>query len=126
MEIGQIQKRIEMIEKLQREVRDSKEILKGELENDQNYVEAFEEAKEAANKKKRIKQEIENQGSNKQMLVDIKENTEELGTLKEILSAELIEYYSTNKSDEITDANGEIRKFKFSVKLQNRRSGFDD
>lgn len=126
MDISQIQKRIETIEKLQRENRELKEIMKGELENDQRFVEAFEEAKEASTKKKRLKEEIENGGSNKEMLATIKDNNEELSTLKEILSAELMQIYTEQKSDQISDAEGNVRKFKVSAKILGKNSNYDD
>lgn len=122
MDIVQIQKRIEVVENLQREIRDAKQMLKEELENDDRYVEVYDEANEAASKKKRIKEEIENSGSNKKLIQEIKENKEELDTLKEILSAELMQLYAEKKTDEITDINGDKRKFKVTVKLMGRGS----
>ena len=122
MDLAQIQKRIEMMEELQRETREAKEMLKEELENDERYREVLEEANEVNAKKKRIKEEIENGGSNKKLLQTIKDNAEELATLKEILTAELVEVYAEQKVDEITDANGDVRKFKLSVRLMGRGS----
>ena len=58
MDLAQIQKRIEMMENLQRETREAKEMLKEELENDERYREVLEEANEVNTKKKRIKEEI--------------------------------------------------------------------
>lgn len=126
MDIVQIQKRIEAMENLQREIRDAKQMLKEELENDERYAEALEHANEENSKKKRIKEEIENSGSNKKLLQEIKENKEELDTLREILSAELMQLYAEQKTDEITDINGDIRKFKVSVKLLGRGNKYDD
>jgi len=126
MDISQIQKRIETIEKLSRENRELKEILKGELENDSRYIEAFEENKESSTKKKRLKEEIENSGSNKQMIETIKENNEELVTLKEILSAELMQLYTENNTDQITDHEGNIRKFRVSAKILSKNANYDD
>ena len=125
MDLAQIQKRIEMMENLQRESREAKEMLKEELENDERYREVLEEANEVNAKKKRIKEEIENGGSNKKLLQTIKDNAEELATLKEILTAELVEVYAEQKVDAITDANGDVRKFKLSVKLMGRGSSYE-
>ena len=124
MEIMKTQKRIEAIEVLQRQIRETKEMLKEELENNPEYREAEEQAKEANSKKKRLKDEISNSGSNKELLMKIKEDSEELVTLKEILSAELTQVYTEQKVDEIQDANGEVRKFKVLAKLLNKKSNY--
>jgi len=120
MDLAQIQKRIEAVENLQREIRDAKQMLKEELESDDRYREVYEEANEVNTKKKRIKEEIEGTGSNKSLAHGIKENKEELDTLREILSAELMQLYTEKQIDEVTDINGDVRKFKLSVKLMGR------
>lgn len=117
MELGSIQKRIEQIEKISEELKVAKEMLKGELENDMEYLGVVEEAKVANEKKKRLKTEIIGKGPNQKIEAEIKENTEELKTLKEILSAELAQLFKENDTDEITDAKGETRKFQVQVKL---------
>lgn len=126
MDITQIQKRIEAVEDLQREIRDAKQMLKEELESDDRYSEILDQANEINSKKKRVKEEIENSGSNKKLLQEIKDNKEELDTLREILSAELIQIYSEQKVDVITDSSGELRKFKISVKLSGRGNRYED
>lgn len=117
MDIAQIQKRISLLEKYSKEIRDAKEMLKEELENSPEYMEALEEADQANTKKKRIKEEILGKGPNEKLAREIKSNSEETTLLKEILSAELMEVYKESDSDEITDADGESRKFKIQVKL---------
>ena len=117
MEISTIRNRIKMIEELEEENRASKELLKSVLENDATYTEAAREAKEALSKRKRIKDEICSQSENEKVVEDIKANKEEIDTLQEILSAELAEYYTKEKTDEIEDSSGAKRKFKITVKL---------
>ncbi len=124
METGQIQKRIAMLEKAAKEIRDAREMLKEELENDPVYVEAVKEANEANSKKKRIKEEIMNRGANKKLIDEIKENNEEISTLKEILSAELVQIYEEDKIDEVTDQYGEVRKFQVLAKLLPKKGNF--
>jgi len=126
MDLASIQKRITTIENLQRENREAREMLKSELENDSNYREALEVADGASKEKKRIKEEIENSGSNKELIAKVQENNEELSTLKEILSAELAEVYVESKKDEITDENGEVRKFKISAQLLAKGKRYED
>ena len=126
MDISQIQKRIGMLEKISKEVKDAREMLNDELENDQTYIEASEEVNEANSKKKRIKEEILGRGPNLKLSEDIKANNEELKTLKEILSAELTQVWGESQSDEITDHNGEVRKFQVGAKLLPKKgTGFD-
>jgi len=115
-----------MIDVLQKQNRETREMLKAELENDDRYREAVEKVDEVSKEKKRIKAEIEATGSNKQLVETIKENGEELATLKEILSAELAQVYVEKKSDEITDADGDIRKFKISAQLMSKRGNYDN
>jgi len=107
-----IEKTIESLEKYKEEIRIAQEMLKGELENDPLYVEASEKAKETATTKKRIKEEILNAGPNAKIVEDIKYNTEEISTLKEVLSAQLVDFYSKSGTDQIAD-----RKFVVSAKL---------
>jgi len=124
MELSTIQRRIGMIRKLEEEIKIAKETLKQSLEDDQSYVAANTTAKEAANKKKVIKDQIWNQDSNRALLEDVKVNTEEIATLQEILNAELIDYARANNTDEIQDESGNTIKFKMFVKLQ--RPGFTE
>jgi uncharacterized surface protein with fasciclin (FAS1) repeats len=126
MDLDSIHKRISMIDGLQRQNRETREMLKAELENDENYRQALEQADEVNKEKKRIKEEIENSGSNKQLVETIRENNEELSTLKEILSAELAQVYVEKKSDEIVDADGDVRKFKISAQLMSKRGNYEN
>lgn len=121
MDIETIKKRIAQLEKLQQEVKINKEMLKGELENDQRYIDASTVVKEATGKRKQIRDEILAHGPNQEIVARVKEDTEEIVTLKEILSAELMEYYSVNKSDEVVDGAGQTRKFVVNVKLLPKR-----
>jgi len=125
MDLEQTKKRIEAIENLQREIREAKEMLKEELEADPGYREIADEANEITTKKKKIKAELENSGSNKKLLETIKENSEEISTLKEILSAELMQIYTEQKADEITDANGNVRKIQVQARLKSKGTNYE-
>jgi hypothetical protein len=125
MDVATIQKRIDQLEKLNEEVRINKEMLKGELENEPAYLEASEEVKGVTQKRKQIKDEILGKGPNQEVLANIKSSMEEITTLRDILSAELTEYYQENNSDEIIDASGIARKFKISVKLMPKKAGYE-
>lgn len=126
MDIATIQKRLGILEKHETDIKNARELLKGELENSLEYQEAAEAAKELNNKKKQIKDEILGKGPNQKILEDIKGSTEEIATLKEILSAELMQIYEEEKIDSITDANGDVRKFKVLAKILPRKGSFQD
>jgi len=112
VEAETIRKRIETLDKLQEENRINKEMLKGELENDMQYLEAAEQVKAATQKRKELKQAILDQGPNQEIVKNIKDNQEEISTLREILSAELMDFYQTTKSEEVAG-----RRFVFSAKI---------
>lgn len=122
MELATIQKRISELEKLQEEVKIAREMLKGELENDQNYLEAVEQVKAMVQKRKQIKDEILALGPNQEVVANIKTNQEEISTLRDILSAELTEIFQENDTDEIADETGATRKFVVLAKLLPKRS----
>ena len=127
MEISQIQKRIELIEKYSKEIGDAKEMLKEELESNQEYVNLDIETKEAVKKRKEAKDSILASGPNRKLTEEIKHNAQEISLLREILSAELSQYFVDNKTDEIMDSFGETRKFKVLARLLPRHSKkFDD
>jgi len=102
--------------------------LKNELENDTDYLAACDEVKAALEKRKRIREAIWAKQETQKLVSDIKENKEELNTLEEILSAELVDYYKESDSDEIIDADGQKRRFKISVKIlpKNKYDDRDD
>jgi hypothetical protein len=126
MDLEQVKRRIEIIDKLQKQVKDAKAMLADALENDSEYQKVAEEAKVANSKKKQLKDEVFNVSGNKQIVNEIKENSEEIVTLKEILSEELIEYREQNKTETIEDIDGKMRYFKLSVKLVNKQGEFDN
>ncbi|MEK7096490.1 MAG: hypothetical protein AAB881_00865 [Patescibacteria group bacterium] len=124
MEEQSIQKRIEALEKLQEEVRACREMLKSELESSPEYMTAFEESKEANQKKKQIKDNIVSTGPNQKLTLEMRENLEEISTIKEILNAELLREWEKNQTDEVPDPAGGTRKFVLTVKLLPKKGGF--
>jgi len=117
MDMSAIRNRIKMIEDLEAENRASNELLKSALDNEPAYTDVAKEAKEILARRKRIKEEVLGQVGNEKVVEDIKANKEEISTLLEILSAELAEYYTKEKTDEIEDSSGQKRKFKVLVRL---------
>ncbi len=121
MDISSIQKRIKMIEDLEGENRTLKDVIDSQLEADGVYQEAAKEAKQKALEKKSARDRVLSDPGNQKTVSDIKANQEEISTLKEILSTELVDFYSKSKQDEIDDGSGVARKFKFSVKIMPRK-----
>jgi hypothetical protein len=121
MDLETIRKRIDQLEKLEQEVKINKEMLKGELENEASYLEVVEESKLTAQKKKQIKDEILGKGSNQEGQKNIKDTQEEIATIREILSAELTEFYQENQTDQVAN-----RKFKITAKLLPKKDNYQD
>ena len=126
MDLGVIKERIGIIERLEQENRVSRELLKDVLENSETYKDVAAKAKESATEKKRIKDTIMSEPENKSAVESIRENMEEISTLKEILSAELMEFYQEKKTDEIEAADGTPRKFKISIKLTRKSAPYEE
>jgi len=124
MDLEMMRTRMSQIDELEEENRKARELIKDQLENDETFKDASEKAKEAQKEKRRIKDSILAESQN--VVEDIRANNEEISTLKEILSAELVEYYNQKKTDEIADKSGETRKFKIVVKLVPKKLAYDN
>ncbi|MCX6810060.1 MAG: hypothetical protein NTZ65_04965 [Candidatus Berkelbacteria bacterium] len=122
MDLSVVRERIKIVEDLEEENRKSKEMIKSVLENDLEYQKVAQQSKELNKRKKRLKDELLSEEGNQKLVEDIKANLDEINTLREILSVELMEYYAKNQTDEIKDANGEQRKFKVIIRLAPRVS----
>jgi len=121
MDVEQIKKRIEIIDKINDDVKKAKEMLKSALDNDSAYQQAAEENKVAASKKKQMRDEVYNLPEHRKVVEQIKDSNEEIGALKEILAEELIEYRQASKTESIQDKDGQTRYFKLSCKLVNKQ-----
>jgi hypothetical protein len=121
-----VPKRIEQIETFEKENKEARNMLKEALENDPAYLEVIEEIRASTAKRQKIKNEIMAKIANQKIQSQIKENNEELVTLKDILSVELMNFYQEKQTDEIEDQYGEKRKFKIIAKLLPKKKRFDD
>lgn len=117
MDLTTIQTRIRMIEELEAENKTLKDMLKSELENNEDYCAAHAQAKEAITKRRVAKEKAFSDPGCEKSIMDIKANNEEIATLREILSTELTEYYSKEGTDKIIGHDGRPRKFKITVRL---------
>ncbi len=122
MDFEVTRRRLGQLVKLQEEVKVAKEMIKGELENNLEYVQATEEAKKTADKRKAIKEEMLSGGPNQKIVEDIKASTEEIKTIKEMLNVELFEIYKESNSDEITDSQGAVHKFEILAKVKSKKA----
>lgn len=123
MDLEMIRTRMSQIDELEEENRKAKELMKDQLENDETFQDANIKSKEALKEKRRIKDSVLAESQN--LIEDIRANNEEISTLKEILSAELVDYYNQKKTDEIADKTGETRKFKIIVRVMPQKSTYD-
>ena len=126
MDITEIKKRIKSLETYKEENKVARQALSDELENNPSYIESCDVVKEAMLKRKQIKDEIIAQPETQKIILNIKENKEEVETLEEILSTELVEYFHEKKVSEIEDADGEKRQFKIVVKILPKKKHWED
>lgn len=117
MDRQQIIERLKKLDDLGGKIKVAKDMLADALDNDAMYQEVEDEAKQASDKKKKLTNEIYNLPENRKAVDEIKTAREEIATLKEILSEELIEYRNQHKTESIEGPDGQMRIFKFSVKL---------
>ena len=122
MENEQIRARLSEIEKLKKEVKVAKDVVKQQLENDLEFVQARDEAKKANQKKKQVKDMIMNLPENQKLAEEIKNNTQDLSVLNDILSAELFDFYQKSQKEEFVDEDGKVRKFKIQAVLISDKS----
>jgi hypothetical protein len=126
VDLSIIRERMGQYETLKKENKIAREALKNELENNTEYLKVCEEVEAMADKKKRVKEAIWARVETQKIIMEIKDNNEELSTLEEILSAELTEYYTEKRIHEIQDADGVERTFKLVAKIQPKKEKADD
>lgn len=112
-----ILKRLKIIQDLMEDLNKLKEVYEEALENDPLYQEVQEETSKVKEETKVKKEKVVNNPSYKAISEQIKEKREELKEVREILSQELIDYYRENGTLEIEDADGNVKKMRFSVRL---------
>ncbi len=121
IEISSIQKRIQIIEDLTKELKTLSDMVKDTMQNDPNFAKAEEEKAKMREEAKVAKNKVEDKAEVKRMLSDMKEKRDEIKEAKETLSLELIEYYRQNTLLTIEDGDGKVREMKISVKLSGPR-----
>lgn len=117
METAVIQKRLKILDDLVHEVTKLKADLEDALMDNPTYSKMLEEEEETKKVKKDKKDKIMSTATIKGYQEEIKEKMQELKENREVLAQELVDYYRDNGTLEITDADGNVKHMKFSVKL---------
>lgn len=110
-----IKNRINNLEDRQKQVKEAHEKVKDILEQDNNYIDLLGERREIDRKIKAMKDNIL-MGLHPDLLQELGEINEEIKTLKQILDAELLGYYTTSSESTILTDDG-IREIVFKAKL---------
>lgn len=126
MDVAKIHTRIAEVDKLKEANRISRQTLKDELENSDEYRAACDALTAAQRRKKEIKEQIMAGEEMDKLTHLIKENNEELSTIEEILTTELMEYVQVNNETQIPDIDGEPRKIKLIAKIMPKKKKWDD
>jgi prefoldin subunit 5 len=112
-----IEKRLKIIEDLSIELKSIKTHFDEMLENDASFQKTKEELDKVKEDAKGKREKILANSMVKSVMEQLKEKRQEIKENKEALSQELIEYYRESGSMEILDADGNVKRLKFSVKL---------
>lgn len=117
MEDGVIQKRLKILDDLLHEINKLKADLEDALMDNPVYGKMLEEDEENKKTRKEKKDRIMSTATVKGYQEEIREKMQEIKENREILSQELVDYYREKGTLEITDADGNVKRMKFSVKL---------
>ena len=117
MDTAMIQKRLKIVEDLEQELRKLKDTYDESLEGDAGYQKVQEEITKVKDESKEKQEKILASTSYKAILDEMKEKRIELKEAKEVLSQELVDYYRASGEPKIEDADGNVKRMKFSVRL---------
>ncbi len=112
-----IQKRLRMIADLRAELRALRQEASDILENDPEFVRIKEETDLIKTQVKEQKARVIETSAYKEVQEKMKELRADLKDLQEALSQELVELYKEEGITTIEDADGEVKRLKFSVRL---------
>lgn len=112
-----IKKRLQIIADLKGEITSLKENYDDIMEDDDLYQEVKEKTAEVREEKKASKTRLLTNPLYQQLSEEMKEKRRDIKENREALSQELVELYKKEGKMEITDADGNIKKMKFSVRL---------
>lgn len=111
---------IDKIEKHQEILRNKREMLESNLENDPNYQEAAKLAKESSKKKQEEKSRIIRQPEVEKIYTDVKDGQAQLKSMRESLSNHLQNYGKLSGTNQLEDADGQVREIIYTAKVVKR------
>jgi phosphosulfolactate synthase (CoM biosynthesis protein A) len=121
METQMISKRLKILSDLQEEINRIKALYQDSLENDPKYQELQEQSQKFRDESKEQRQKIKQNDTLKSMDDQLKRIRQDMKENKEALAQELADYYKDSGSMEITDADGNVKRFVFSVRLTDQK-----
>lgn len=114
-----INNRLKIIADLQNELRTLREQYKDTLDNDPEYQEVQEKAKEYRAEVKSTKDKVTSRPTITKMDEHIKEVRDEINDHREMLAQELADYYKETGELKFTDNEGNEKRIIFSAKIVN-------
>ncbi len=115
MDTATIEKRIELLERAQKEYKIKKEMLTDALKSDEELIALEDKAKDGKQKVTALKQALLNEPGNRKIQEDLKDLAQEIKDTKALLGDELIGYFMANKTTEYVSPNGDKKRFKVSA-----------
>jgi small-conductance mechanosensitive channel len=119
MDANIIQKRLQIIEDVNDELKMIKEQYNQLLEDNAQYQEVLEQERQLKAEYKEKKAHLTSSQMYQNYEEQMKEKRRDIKELKEVLAQEVADYYATNGKLEIEDNNGDTKKIRFSVRLTN-------
>jgi len=111
---------IAKIEKHQELLRNHKEMLESNLENDPVYQETAKLTKEASKKKQEEKARIIRQPEVEKVYSNVKDGTAQLKAMRESLSNHLQNYGKISGTNQFEDEEGQVREIIYTAKVVKR------
>lgn len=112
-----IAKRLKIMTDQQEELNRLRALYQDALENDPKYQELQEQAQKFKEESKEKREKVKQTETLKAMEEQMKQLRTDMKETKEVLAQELADYYKDSGSMEITDADGNVKRFIFSVRL---------
>ena len=117
MSTDTIKKRLKIISDLQEEVNKVKAVYEESLEDNPVYQEIQKAAEQLKEETKDKKQKVRLAPTIMAMDNEMKDLRKQIKENREVLAAELVEYYKETGSMEVTDSEGVTKRILFSAKL---------
>jgi hypothetical protein len=117
MDSTAIQKRLEMLEKVEADYKTKKEMLQDALRSDEELIALEDKVKDAKQRFMSQKQALLNEPEYRKMVADMKDMAIEIKDTKKLLGDELLAYFMKNNTLEYIDPSGAKRRFMVSARF---------